>query len=109
MMKYKGYSGSVEYSSEDGCLCGKVQGLRKTTITYEGSSIDEIRKDFEESIDCYLESCAERNVSPEKPYSGKLLLRMPSELHGEVADAAATSGCTINEFINKVLRQGMGL
>ena len=54
LLKYKGYSGSVEYSPEDNCLFGKVQGMRKASILYEGRSVDDVRKDFEESIDFYL-------------------------------------------------------
>lgn len=103
LLNYKGYSGSVEYSPEDNCLFGKVQGLRKASILYEGQSVDEIRKDFEESIDFYLESCKERNVQPEKPYSGKLNLRMSPDLHSRVAAFASNAGTTINEFINKAI------
>ena len=72
LLKYKGYSGSVEYSPEDNCLFGKVQGMRKASILYEGKSVDEVRKDFEESIDFYLENCKERNIQPEKPYVTRL-------------------------------------
>ncbi|MDD6025249.1 MAG: type II toxin-antitoxin system HicB family antitoxin, partial [bacterium] len=36
MLKYKGYTGSVEYSDEDKCLFGKIQGLHGTLISYEG-------------------------------------------------------------------------
>ena len=46
-LEYKGYKGSVEYSKEDDCLCGKVQGLNKALILYEGQTLDELRKDFE--------------------------------------------------------------
>lgn len=54
-LEYKGYKGSVEYSKEDNCLCGKVQGMgNKAQILYEGTTIDELRKDFEEGIDSYL-------------------------------------------------------
>lgn len=59
-MKYKGYTGSVEFSEDDDCLFGKVQGLYETLISYEGSTVNEIRRDFEGAIDDYLESCAER-------------------------------------------------
>ena len=55
-MKYKGYTGSVEYSEEDNCLFGKVMGLSKDAITYEGQTVDELRQDFEESVDDYLEN-----------------------------------------------------
>lgn len=103
-MHYKGYTGSVEYSPEDGCLFGKVLGLHGTLISYEGDSVEEIRKDFEGAVDDYLESCAARSVEPAKPYSGKLNLRMPSELHAAIASAAMSSGTTINEFINRAMR-----
>ena len=101
--KYKGYSGSVEFSPEDNCLFGKVQGLHKATILYEGNSVDELRKDFEEGVDDYLSQCKERGVQPEKPYSGKLIVRMSSELHSRVAEAVAGSGTTINDFLNKAI------
>lgn len=106
-LKYKGYTGSVEYSEEDNCLFGKVQGLSGTLISYEGTTIDEIRSDFEGAVDDYLASCEQRGISPAKPYSGKLVLRMPSELHGRVAAAAAAAGTTINEFINKAISNEM--
>lgn len=102
-LKYKGYSGSVEYSEEDNCLFGKVLGLKKDCITYEGETIAELKSDFEGAIDDYLASCKKRGVDPAKPYSGKLIVRMPSDLHGMVAMAAANAGTTINEFINKAV------
>lgn len=100
-LKYKGYTGSVEYSPEDDCLFGQVQGLHGTLISYEGESVEDIRKDFEGAIDNYLVSCAERGIAPAKPYSGKLNLRMPSELHAAIALAASSAGTTINDFINR--------
>lgn len=102
-LKYKGYTGSVEFSEDDNCLFGKVQGLRGTLISYEGTTIDEIRSDFEGAIDSYLESCKRRGIVPAKPYSGRLVVRTPSELHGRIAAAAAEAGTTINDYINKAL------
>ena len=102
-LKYKGYSGSVEYSEADDCLFGKVQGMDKDCISYEGETLSGLRHDFEEAVDAYLESCKERGVIPRRPFSGRLVLRMSSELHGRVALAAAGLGTTINEFINRAL------
>ena len=53
-LKYKGYTGSVEYSEEDNCLFGKVQGMSKHAITYEGQTLDELRQDFEGAVEDYL-------------------------------------------------------
>lgn len=104
-LEYKGYRGSIEYSLADKCFVGQVQGLgKKVLILYEGNSIDELRKDFEEGVDSYLEGCKAEGVMPVKPYSGKLNLRMPSELHARIAAYAAGAGTTINEFINRAIR-----
>lgn len=107
LLKYKGYTGSVEYSDEDRCLYGKVQGLHGTLISYEGDSVADLETDFKGAIDDYLVSCCERGVAPAKPYSGKLVLRMPSELHGKVAAAAQEAGTTINDFINRAVTNEM--
>ena len=103
-LEYKGYKGSVEYSKEDNCLFGKVQGLSKDLIVYEGQTLDELRKDFEDGVDSYLEGCLAGGIEPAKPYSGRLNLRMPSELHSRVAAAVMASGTTINDFINRAIR-----
>ena len=58
-LEYKGYKGSVEYSKEDDWLFGKVQGLSKVLISYEGQTLDELRKDFEDGIESYLAYCQE--------------------------------------------------
>lgn len=52
-MEYKGYTGSVEYSDEDGVFFGKVQFIR-TLISYEGSNAKELRQDFHDGVDDYL-------------------------------------------------------
>src|SRR5690554_6858847 len=102
-LKYKGYAGSVEYSEEDNCLYGKVLGIHHDLISYEGETIEELKKDFQGAIEDYLASCEDRGVRPRKPFSGKLNLRMSSELHARVATIAANTGTTINEFINRAI------
>ena len=102
-LKYKGYTGSVEYSEEDNCLFGKVQGMSKDAITYEGSNIDELRQDFEGAIDDYLASCAARGVEPARPYSGTFNVRVSPEIHSAIAMLAQKAGLSINAFIRQVL------
>lgn len=102
-LEYKGYKGSVEYSKEDNCLFGKVQGMSKDLIAYEGQTLDELRKDFEDGVDSYLAACLADGVEPAKPYSGRLNLRMSSELHSRVAAFVAATGTTINDFINRAI------
>ena len=94
----------MEYSKEDNCLFGKVQGMSKALILYEGQTLDELREDFEAGVDSYLEGCKADGVEPAKPYSGRLNLRMSSELHSRLAAFVASSGTTINDFINKAIK-----
>ena len=66
-LKYKGYTGSIEYSEEDNCLFGKVQGMRNDSITYEGTTVEELTKDFQGAVDDYLQLCEEKSVKPTLP------------------------------------------
>ena len=79
-MKYKGYTGVVEFDEESGTLFGHVIGLRDF-ITFQGDSVAEVTQAFHDSVDVYLELCAERGESPEKPYSGQFVLRIDPRLH----------------------------
>lgn len=56
LLSYKNYNGTVEYSREDRCLFGKVIGI-KSLLSYEGDSVQELEKDFQDVIDGYLEDC----------------------------------------------------
>lgn len=103
-MTYKGYAARIGYSDEDELLIGRVVGIRDI-ITFHGNSVDEIRAAFQEAIDFYLETCAERGEKPNKPYSGKLLVRMPIETHEAVATMADVSGKSINQWIVETLEQ----
>ena len=102
-LKYKGYSGTVEYSEEDECLFGKVIGMNKDVISYEGKTIEELKADFESGIEIYLESCKERGINPQKPFSGTLNIRIPSEVHSQLALKAQMSGRSINSIIKELL------
>lgn len=59
-LKYKGYSGTVEYSEEDNCLFGKVIGMNINIISYEGKTIEELKADFVAGVDLFLESRKEQ-------------------------------------------------
>lgn len=108
-MNYKGYKGSVDYSEEDNCLYGKVLGMNKDCITYEGKDVDELRKDFEGAVDYYLESCKASGVEPHKPYSGNLNVRLTPEIHSRIAVLAQQAGTTINGYIKQTLAKAVGV
>jgi len=102
MMQYKDYTGKVEFDNEADTFHGEVIGLRDV-ITFQGRTVDEVREAFRESIDDYLAFCAKRGEEPEKPFTGKFVLRLPPDLHRKVYIAAKKSGSSLNSWILQTL------
>ncbi len=103
MMEYKGYIGKVEIDDELGILYGEVINVRDV-ITFEGTSVEEVQQAFHESVDDYLEFCTERGESPEKPFSGKFVLRLPEELHRQAYIQAKLKNKSLNSWVTEVLQ-----
>ena len=103
MMEYKGYIGKVEIDDELGILYGEVINVRDV-ITFEGTSVEEVQQAFHESVDDYLEFCAKRGESPEKPFSGKFVLRLPEELHRQAYIQAKLKNKSLNSWVTEVLQ-----
>lgn len=102
-MKYKGYTARIEYSAEDECLVGHVAGIN-AFIGFHGDSIAEVTQAFHDVLDCYLSHCEKLGRSPETPRSGRLLLRLPTELHTFVAQEAESTGNSVNGIIVGAVR-----
>jgi len=98
MLSYKNYRGTVEYIEDARIFHGEVLGTRDV-ITFQGTTPDEIENAFRESIDDYLEFCKERGEEPDKPYSGKFVVRMPESLHRSVAELATLEKSSINAVV----------
>ena len=108
MMEYKGYIGLVEYDSEAKLFHGDVINTRDV-ITFQGKTVDEIENAFRESIEDYISWCKDEGVEPEKPYSGKFNLRLSPELHREVAITSKKMNISINNFVEKALKDELAL
>ena len=104
MFKYKGYNGKVEFDDEAGLFHGEVMDLRDV-ITFQGKSVDELQHAFRESVEDYLAFCEERNEEPDKPFSGRLMLRLPPEVHRKMYVGAKKEGKSLNEYITEKLAQ----
>ena len=103
-LEYKGYSGTVEYSAADNVLHGKVLGV-KGYLSYVGDSLASLRKDFEEMIDDYLESCAADGVEPQKPYRGNFNVRISPELHRTLAMYSQSRGQSLNSTVEEAIKR----
>lgn len=105
-MNHKGYSARIEYDERDNILVGRVLGLR-AIISFHGQTVKELRKEFEHAIDDYLAECAEKGVSPQKPASGRLLLRLPPEVHGRAMVVAQAAGKSLNQWVAETLERAL--
>jgi len=102
MMEYKEYFAKVEFDDEDNIFHGEIINLRDV-ITFDGETVEELRKAFHHSVEDYLEFCAERGENPEKPYSGKFIVRVDPGLHKIIAIQARKTGKSLNAWVNETL------
>ncbi len=107
-MKYKRYTGVVELEEGSDVLFGRVIGLRDV-ITFQGESVAEVTQAFHDSVDDYLDFCAERGESPEMAYSGQLVLRLDPEVHGQLAELAERRSMSLNALIDAAVRKALWL
>ncbi len=101
-MKYRGYTARIDYDSSENLLVGEIVGLSEK-LTFHGAGVDELRADFEFAVNHYLASCAAMGVVPEKQASGKLLIRIPPEIHAAATIAAAAQAQSLNQWIINAL------
>ncbi len=99
-LKHGGYLGSVKFSAEDGVLHGEIIGINDL-VNYEGISIVELKKAFEESVNDYLETCTALEKEPNKFFKGVFNVRTSTERHRDLAIIAEKKKMKLNELVNK--------
>src|SRR5215216_7048408 len=102
VLEYKGYTGRVEFDDEAMLFQGEVIGLRDV-VTFQGTSVEELEEAFRDSVDDYLEFCAERGEEPDKQFSGRFVLRLPPQLHRDIYVRAQREGKSLNLWIVEAL------
>ena len=100
MLEHKGYRGRVEFDAEAGIFQGEILDTRDV-ITFQGKTVNEIKRAFRDSVEDYLEFCAERGEEPDKPFSGRLMVRLSPELHRRLYIEAREQGKSLNQLITE--------
>lgn len=98
MLTYKGYIGHVEFDDQADIFHGEVINM-KDVVTFQGSSVSELKQAFVDSIEDYLAFCEERKEEPDKPFSGKFNLRLDPQLHRQLFIEAKCSGKSLNQWV----------
>ena len=126
MLKYRGYYGSIEVSTEDNCLFGKLQFIR-ALVNYEGETVAELEKAFQEeleksaskesplqknlenafqeAVDDYLNTCEDQNIKPEIPCKGSFNVRVGHDLHLAASVAARRQSISLNDLTRNALSE----
>ena len=103
-MTYRGYTARIEFDERDNIFVGRVLGVR-AIIGFHGETVAQLRADFEAAIDFMIKDCKAKGTEPEKPASGKMMLRVPPEVHGSALIAAQAAGKSLNQWAAEVLRE----
>ena len=101
-MKYRGYAARIEFDEVDRIFVGHLAGI-KDIVGFHGTTVDELESAFRESVDHYIAISEQQGRSAQKPWSGRLMLRVSPEIHAAVATAAGTRGQSINQWASEVL------
>jgi predicted HicB family RNase H-like nuclease len=103
-MSYKGQIARIEFSEADGLFLGRLLGINDV-VGFHADNVPGLHAAFEEAVDDYLETCAKVGKPPQKPASGKMMLRVPPEVHRAALVAAQAAGTSLNQWATQVLQQ----
>ncbi len=103
-MTYKGYAARIEFSDDDDCFVGHIIGITDI-VGFHASDVSELRAAFHEAVDDYLATCEKAGKAPQRTYSGKVMLRIPPEVHARAATRAEAAGKSLNQWAAEVLSQ----
>lgn len=103
---YNDFIGSVDFSADDEVFFGKVEGI-DDLVSFEGSSVSELKAAFESSVNDYIEFCKKSNKQPEKSYKGSFNVRMPQEIHMQAKRLALMNGISLNQFVQRAVEESI--
>ena len=95
LMTHLGYAAQVEFSADDDCFIGHIAGIADV-VGFHADTVAELKTAFKESVEDYLATCAAANREPQRPYSGKIMLRIEPRIHAQIAMYAKAQGKSLN-------------
>jgi predicted HicB family RNase H-like nuclease len=106
ILEHKGYRARVEFDADDQIFFGRLAGIRDG-VSFHADNVPALLEAFREAVDDYLETCHQIGKKPERPYSGKLMLRVDPMIHAKSAEAAELAGKSLNQWTEDVLRHAV--
>lgn len=103
-MRYKGYTARIQYDESIQEFHGRIVGIQDV-VNFHADTVKNLESEFHRSVEDYLQSCRELNREPDRPYSGKFLIRVEPRLHREMAMIAESSGKSLNDFVAEIFEE----
>ncbi len=104
VMEIQGYRAIIQYDPEIEMFRGEFIGINGGADFY-AKDVEGLRREGELSLKVFLDMCREDGVEPRKEYSGKFNLRVPPELHAEIASRASAAGKSLNQWVIDTLKE----
>lgn len=101
-IEYKGYVARIELDEDEKVLHGRVINIGDV-VTFEAAGAPQLLKEFRRSMEDYFAFCNKRGEEPEKPFSGKFILRVDPAVHRAIAVAADREAKSINKWAEEAL------
>lgn len=103
-MRYKDFVATVAYDAEDRLFVGRIAAINDV-VGFHADTVDGLEQAFREAVDDYVATCASIGKAPQKPFSGRVMFRLPPELHARAARAAEMAGKSLNQWAEGALRE----
>ncbi len=106
-LQHRGYSARIKFDAEDGIFFGQIAGIADG-VTFHATTVDDLRASFIEAVDDYVATCAKVGKTPQKAFSGKMMLRVDPAVHANAALAAELAGKSLNQWGQEVIARAAG-
>ncbi len=104
VMDINGYKALIVFDPDTNQFRGEFIDLNGGADFY-ASDVKSLKREGAVSLKVFLDMCREDGVEPLKHYSGKLMVRLPTELHQRAATSAAATGKSLNAWLADVVAQ----
>ena len=101
---YKGFIGSVHFSTSDRVFFGKIEGINDL-VTFEGTTVDELENAFHYMVDEHIKDCKKEGKPAEKSYKGSFNVRISPDLHRQATQIASVEGITLNQLVQRAIQR----
>ena len=104
ILKLKDFIGSVHFSTDDEVFYGKIEGI-DDLVTFEGTTVKEIKKSFNEAVEDYIELCRKTGKKIFKSYKGSFNIRISPSLHKKAVQKSHILGISLNQLVKNAIER----